>query len=396
MRLVARRTTRRLKDGGRRRLLILPADPADIFGSRGDQAMLETIRAEFRQRFRVGHVGIVTSSPAAIATASSAGFIPEEIWPPHFDLIRAAVVDYDYVVIIGADVMDGYYCPEVSKSYWNFAEISQLAGAQTRIMGCSFNAAPAQAVIDLIRSLHAPFLVNFRDPVSHRRFAALFERKANLVADLAFLLKPTSDPGDETQKLIAWTKSHQAGGSLTIGLNMNTHLFRGCGDETIQAAIESVAQALLSFCQSQDTVLVLLPHDIRPASRDEDCLLRLHKILAHPLGERIKLLRGEPTAAELKLAVGMLDVLVTGRMHLGIAALSQGVATAAITYQGKFSGLLDHFGLPEWLLLSPEDTADSQKVENLLHRLVRERNELSQTIRTNLPHVIDLAGKNFD
>ncbi len=396
LRIALKRLVRRLRDGGRCRVLILPGDPSDIFGSRGDQAMIETIREEFHARARVIKIGIVTSTDAASAAAIAAGYVAEQVWPPNFDRVRSLIVEYDHLTLVGADVMDGYYCPEFTKNFWRFGEVSQMMGTKTSIMGCSFNESPAPDVIDFVRSLKSEFCLNIRDPVSHRRFSSLFERKARLVSDIAFLLKPASHPSQEIKILIEWIQSSQRSGSLAIGLNINTHLFRHCSQTTIQSSLKAVADAVRNICKSHNAVMVLLPHDMRPASKDEECLSQIDQLLAPELGERIQILRGEPTAAELKLVVGSLDVLVTGRMHLGIAALSQGVPMAAITYQGKFIGLLEHFGLPEWLLISPEDTADSQKVEDLLHRLVRERIELAQTIRTKLPHVIELAGKNFD
>jgi polysaccharide pyruvyl transferase WcaK-like protein len=102
-----------------------------------------------------------------------------------------------------------------------------------------------------------------------------------------------------------------------------------------------------------------------------------------------------PTGArEAKALVGYLDLLVTGRIHLGVAALGSGILAAIAAYQGKVEGLLRHFALPELVIdrevyLSPGRLA--ARVEVTISRLA----ELTEGVRRNLPRLRVLALQNF-
>ena len=82
-------------------------------------------------------------------------------------------------------------------------------------------------------------------------------------------------------------------------------------------------------------------------------------------------------------------------MHLAIAALGQGKPVGAITYQGKFDGLVELFGLPKWILVSPAEASDHDNLSRLVDRLIAESEELGGQIRLRLPSIIDLAKRNF-
>ena len=103
----------------------------------------------------------------------------------------------------------------------------------------------------------------------------------------------------------------------------------------------------------------------------------------------------KPNGAELKRLVANVDLVLTGRMHLAIAALGQGKPVGAITYQGKFDGLVELFGLPKWILVSPAEASDHDNLSRLVDRLIAESEELGGQIRLRLPSIIDLAKRNF-
>ena len=121
----------------------------------------------------------------------------------------------------------------------------------------------------------------------------------------------------------------------------------------MQALIDATASALLAVARRHRVSWLLLPHDFRGERGDNAALAPLAQRVGATLGERV-LHAGEPlSAAQLKAMAGVTDGIVTGRMHLAIAALGRGVPVAALTYQDKFQGLWTHFDLPLDLLLAP-------------------------------------------
>ena len=95
-------------------LLILPADPGSIIGSRGDQAMLEVMIQHWRALHPRGRIGISTANDAADDIVFSLGAMPERIYMVPLDRALGCCRRYGNVQVMGADVMDGAYSPESS------------------------------------------------------------------------------------------------------------------------------------------------------------------------------------------------------------------------------------------------------------------------------------------
>lgn len=92
----------------------------------------------------------------------------------------------------------------------------------------------------------------------------------------------------------------------------------------------------------------------------------------------------------------MCDGVITGRMHLAIAALGGGVPVMALAYQAKFAGLMQWFHLPDWLLLDPVKVSDEAVLWPSVQRFVAERAALRDTVLARLPDVKRAAHANFE
>ncbi|MDB5651427.1 MAG: hypothetical protein JWL62_2947 [Hyphomicrobiales bacterium] len=126
------------------RVLIVPSDPLTLVGALGDDAMIgATIEA---LGANIG-IEIVTQGDAASRLACARGLVPVDIWAnDDFPSALAALLNerlYDAVVLVGADIMDGYYSPMVSAKMIAAADLAAQAGARATVLGFSFNVAPA-------------------------------------------------------------------------------------------------------------------------------------------------------------------------------------------------------------------------------------------------------------
>ena len=99
-------------------------------------------------------------------------------------------------------------------------------------------------------------------------------------------------------------------------------------------------------------------------------------------------------ATDIKFICRELDVVLTGRMHLGIAALGQGTAVMGVEYQGKFEGLFRLLDLPDCVIQS-DAAVDSTVLMGQLKALIDRRKELSDRIRRHLPQVVEMSKRNF-
>ncbi len=125
--------------------------------------------------------------------------------------------------------------------------------------------------------------------------------------------------------------------------------------------------------------------------------IRLLQSLEHELnryGTRMvrSILLTDP--AKIKRIVGLLALVVTGRMHLAIASLGMGTPVLCVAYQDKFEGLFQHFDFPLEYLAQPQECvtdAFSIKIENAIQHL----DEMRDRIAKALPEVMRASERNL-
>jgi polysaccharide pyruvyl transferase WcaK-like protein len=322
--------------------------------------------------------------------------VPVPAWKPRLAEAGAMIDDFapDAVAVLGADVMDGYYNPVHTTRFLLMADLAARRGARVAILGFSFNDRPHRALRPVFDQLARSIAVNVRDALSLDRFRAFSALPATLVADAAFLLEP--DEGSErVQSVRGWVDARRAAGDRVLGFNLHPMLIRSASAAQVDALVRSAATALANVAQRCSASLLLIPHDYRGRMGDAACLAPLHDALAPRLRERVMLLAGEHSAAELKAIAGLADGVVTGRMHLAIAALGMGRPVAALTYQDKFQGLFGHFDLPQRLLLAPRDAMQPAALEAMVLDFVAQLPALGPQVRERLDAVQRAAGLNL-
>ena len=99
-------------------------------------------------------------------------------------------------------------------------------------------------------------------------------------------------------------------------------------------------------------------------------------------------------AQEVKGIVGLCRHVLTSRMHVAIASLGMGIPVTTFVYGGKFEGLYEHFGLRSGML-APRDLAGEEALTHVLTARIRESGDEAAHIAIRLPHVLDLARRNY-
>jgi polysaccharide pyruvyl transferase WcaK-like protein len=378
------------------RLLIVPSDPKRLAGSRGDAAMIEVVIQHYLERCRNLDVAIITA-PGAAAHDIPARRI--EAWrsPFSYEEIVDALSSFspDTVIIVGADAMDGWYSLVQSMRLLLIADLAARMGARTSVLGFSFNAQPAPELKQVFEILEPRVTLNIRDAISLERFKLFCTASARIVADAAFLLNPVLD-SQRIQPVAEWISGRRAVGRAIVAFNLHPNFFRNATTKQVNALVDSSAAVLVSVAKEKSVSWLLLPHDYRGPDGDGVCLAPLARRLRRELKDDVYYCVDELSAAELKGITGRLDAVFTGRMHLAIASLGSGIPVMAVEWQDKVAGLLRHFDLPDWLLLSPYDVMAPASLEKAIMRFVDELELLQLRVRAWLPDVMRAARCNFD
>lgn len=385
-----------LSDGEKlNRILIVACDPFSVFGSIGDDAMITATQQHARDKNPNVDIDVLLEGVDAAELVRQRGFNPVDIFgAPDFIGALCSQFEarrYDCVVVIGADVMDGYYHPLVTAKLLASADLAAAAGIKNVVLGFSFNDAPHPSLSMFYNALHPGVSINVRDPVSFGRLKSFAKTNAALVADSAFSLIASDADADTS----SWIARKRAEGYRVMGFNLHPMLFKNADRGQIETIIERGAEALRFVADARPVCWLLIPHDYRQGFGDQSCLRAISDLLPPSLEDRVRYLEGEWPATVLKGVAGQLDGIVSGRMHLAIAGLGKGVPVVCIAYQGKFEGLYQHFSLSSVDLLSPSAFYTDDGLRDSLMKFVDQVDERREQVQKKLPSVLSLSKSNF-
>lgn len=371
-------------------ILFLPAADA---GGIGDDAMISgALNGVAERQTRQHKTALGKYSATKSPYNFEHDFQEEYFWTQWGGIKQAEQVfsRYSHFYVMGADVMDGLYSFSDSIRRLRYAELARDMGLKVSFLGFSFNKNPHPLITEEIARIGKGIHYCLRDPISYERFAKIGNLDMSLVADLAFLVKP-NETTNKLQGLENFVKRNRDSGKLIIGLNIHLLFNKTNG----MGHVDKLVAALSSIIHNHPEIaFVLLPHDFRPGVDDRVPLAEIAKQVGSPAN--VYLLDVPLYASEIKKATSYLDGLFTGRMHLGIAALGQGVPIAGIVYQGKFEGLFQHFGFGDGETISPVAAADITQVNDFFDQWLSRLPAATKLVKDKVSTVKQLSLKNFE
>ncbi|MET0343186.1 MAG: polysaccharide pyruvyl transferase family protein [Polyangiales bacterium] len=371
-----------------RTLVIPPAVP----GSLGDAAMLACSVHCARARGARG-VDLAFGGDWVLDARVDGRLAAERFFyhghPVEHALVLARLPRYAEVYFVGADVIDGAYNPRsVCARLGLLADAARL-GRRAVLLGASYNAHPEASTRAALRALPREVVICARDPRSKTRLEQATDRAVRQVADLAFLLAPRHDcPIVAAAR--AWIDARRADGDRVVGLNAN--YLHAEHDARLPEALRTLLEGLVARGLS----VLLVPHDTRSRRPDRMLLEGAAARLSPEARARVRTL--PPVSPGVVAAVlSAVDLMIGGRMHAAILALSSGTPAYCFTYQDKFEGLLALFDLESGALCA----TPRQLVEHTDAVLARTLSALEaaprmrRQIEAKLPAVKALARLNF-
>lgn len=383
-------------------LVIIPCDPWAVGGSRGDEAMITGVIHQYRKQYPNIPIHMVCANAKGeeyIKNMPVKGITPIPSWNGPYSLGRVfhSIVSANPtdIVVLGADCMDGHYGTNLSLGLLSIYDLcSKLKYVKCRMLGFSFNDHPTWMMVCAFKSLSSEIKIRLRDSISLARFEKTTGRKASLAADAAFMLQPEYE-FPLYDEIKTWTGKERAKGQTVIGLNFHPMLRQYFGPEDIKKDALLLAKNVERILEKHpDVSFVFVPHDDR-SNLTDNLMLRTMSLSLRPLlKERVYYNEQVPRAPQLKALCGLLDGLISSRMHLAIAALGMEVPVMAATYQGKFEGLFQHFGLDETYLLDIKGFLSNDMVK-VFDKFIMSLPQLKENIQEKLPQVIELSKSNL-
>lgn len=320
-------------------------------------------------------------------------FFHYQAWKIRFSFCDT-ISRYEQFFVLGTDVMDGYYSLEDSLKRIYLAKIGSQTGRPTRIVSFSFNAHPESSCVTALRELPASVKLFARDPVSKERLERYLQRPVTLTADIAFLLEPRSG-GQVSTEVLGWIKQQQDQNAIVVGINANHVLIEKYPALSVERLVKAYQSAIQDiYNRFPEVRFLFIPHDIRGKASDVVIAQAIFDALPESIQQMSKIVPLPCPTAEIKYIVSKLAFVLSGKMHLAIACLSQGIPVACIAYQDKFEGLFQHFEMDN-MIIAPEELLEPGKLSQFFIERFMKRQELAKQIQIHLPKVIELAEKNI-
>lgn len=378
------------KRDSRHAIVIPPTSP----GSAGDQAMVCAITAFYAEK-NFDKIEVIRFTENENWGLCERYITGEHAWPSRnpLDWLRLAspLSNASHLTVIGADIVDGKYGDVKPRRMLALMKIASRLGVNTRICGFSMNEAPTKKMKSIFRSLSTNIKCFPRDPVSCKRFMSLTSRHYEHAADLAFLLKPSSN--HEIKPVLEWiTESRKNNEAVVLGLNLNYLPFTFKENTGLGNILSDVSANIASLLKQQENLfIVFVPHDNRGNVSDEWFAESVFEKLPKAQKAKTYLIRKVPKEAScIKALAAEFDCAITGRMHFLIALMGQKVPGIGVTYQGKFDGLYKLFDL-EGLVISPEDFLDETKFIEIAQSMISARKAIQKKLNKKLPHILELS-----
>ncbi|MGX1159831.1 polysaccharide pyruvyl transferase WcaK-like protein [Arthrobacter sp. SLBN-100] len=283
--------------------------------------------------------------------------------------------------VVGADIMDGVYSPEQSIARISSINCALTMGVNSRILGFSWSPNAVRSAKAGMRRLNNRAQIFARDPESLSRLKADGVTGSQPVSDTVFSFGTL----ESSPHIDQWVGTQKSKGRKVA-------IFNASGLISRRIDLSQDYHEIIAFLVASNYRVILLPHVIRPGDDDSEAIRSL-SASCRGFGDAIYEVRELLTPGQVKGLVSQVDLVVTGRMHLAVLALTAAVPTITFGTQGKVEGLYKLVNL-EKFCISPERHVGKKAIE-IIRSLEKEPGIARDSIAKALPGIISSSKHNF-
>jgi Uncharacterized conserved protein len=310
--------------------------PTAGMGNNGDQAMLESfldasvgrvvVIFERRNQLCIPDRHRQRTEVEVIRGLTSGG---ELAWFYALLRFRGILRNADSFTVIGADIMDGGYSRRESVRRMLLLEEAARSGVKSALVGFSWNRDADSLCESRLREISTRCMVVPRDPLSGSRLHQSGVSISAQGADLVFGLSTEEAQSSE----LAWIRDAQG---VPVFLVNVSGLIRRHNDQT------ALYVDLIGGLLNAGIRVLVLPHVFRNGDDDLAACLEVGEHFAG--NPSVMVSRSPLSPTQVSTLCRRAVAVVTGRMHLAVIALSNGVPSAVFATRGKVEGLVELFG----------------------------------------------------
>lgn len=217
-----------------------------------------------------------------------------------------------------------------------------------------------------------------------------------LVADVAFQMAPSAIQELPTH-WVRWIEHEAEMGRRVVGINFHPLLLELNARHRIEEVNGAFEQLVNHLVLEKSVSVVLVEHDFRGASADSICFKQLHAHLTNAVREHVLYPTERLEASQIKCLVGLLNGVITGRMHLLIAAIGMSTPAVAVEYKDKMSGLISCFEQLKPLRISSSSLLKNpESLLSAVDAMLANEASIRLELQKEFPKIDELSRQNLD
>ena len=207
-------------------------------------------------------------------------------------------------------------------------------------------------------------------------------KKIHLVADSAFLLKPSP-------KGLNYRKKGKKLIGIAVSRLVSAYGFPHKEGETPYASFVSFMAKLMDWIiEDLDANIIMIPHAIQAERDDYQTACDILRKIKNK--NQVKILSRNFGAADYKKAISHCDLIIASRLHAAIGALSSFVPAIGIAYSHKMMGIYKSLGAGDLVInIKNCDWEITKKIKKVLAN----SDSIKKKLRKRMPIIRSLAEK---
>ena len=273
--------------------------------------------------------------------------------------------------MIGADMMDGRYNPEVSVRKWRIAEWFTKNVGPASVFSMSWNTDPHPLSVSAIkRSSSAGVKIFTRDALSQQRLADIGV-ESTLTSDVSFVATTVREPNAEIQD---WLNSEKQ----TVIITVSDWVVRN------DVILDLLQRSLLSISDKFQFLFVPMVSDGQ--SRDLEACKKLSDLVGGWVLPEL------PNPDELRWIAKRSAFGISARMHCCLLGFAAGMPSIGIEYQGKFKGT---FSMLDQANFAIEPAEFAEVFPGAFQEISENYQGLRDAIEIQIPAISEIAKSTF-
>jgi len=226
-------------------------------------------------------------------------------------------------------------------------------------------------------------LITVREPTSFELLKSINIKKPfYLTADLAFLADSESlDSGYKLLKDCGVPSNNK----LRVGITVMNWIFPNTTElETKKGGyINAITSSIERIIEEMNAIIIFFPSVIFAPKEDERKLSQqIRDKIKKSLTSNVFVLTENYSPQQMKAMIGTMDMFIATRLHSGVFALSMNIPSLIIAYEQKTRGLMEMFGLQDYVI--DINTITAEQIVFSTKKLLNSRNEVTQIIKEKL------------